>query len=195
MNIIFVKFGTKYNADHVNALHDQLKIFLDGKYYCYTDNPNGVGIECVVPIKKPTLNGVWNKLAILSDEMPWNGDCVLFDLDSKVNFDPSPFLEWNDILTILNDYSKKDFTWKKHAYDTRYNSSIMSWKSGTTDHIWKHFLSNHDYFRRKYAGIDRFIWNEKIKVNNFKDGIYNSIANPYHNPCPIDTWDNLEFKI
>ena len=196
MNIVFVKVGTKYNHKHVNALISQLKpFFSQARFVCYTDDASSVECECIPTFAKPVLPKWWNKLALFSEEIGLQGKCVFFDLDSKINFDPTPFLKFSNKLTVMNDYSKKDKVFSPHAFDTYINSSLMCWTAGEQTHIWKHFLSNRDYFLRKYVGIDRFIWNEKLAFETFEDGTVNSVANPFHKPCPIDTWDNLEFVI
>ena len=196
LNVVFVKFGTKYDHYHVNSLVHQLRpYFQKDRFVCYTDNPTSVECECLKPLEKPTLKAWWNKLALFSEEIDLQGECVFFDLDCKINFDPKPFLRFTKNLVVMRDYSKEGIQFKPHAYDTHINSSMMCWRAGEQTHIWKLFLSNKDYFLRKYKGIDRFIWNEDIDIDVFRDGTVNSVKNPWKEKCPVDTWDNLEFSL
>jgi hypothetical protein len=194
-NVIFVKHGKKYTADHVNRLADQLfKYYPNANFYCYTENPEGVNIMTIPIFKRPTLRFWWNKLAMFSRDFPVEGKCLYFDLDMDIKEDPSSFINW-DGLTILNAYWKSNFYMSKHAFDVRINSSIITWTASEQAHVWEHFITNKDYFMRKYTGIDRFLVHEKFKFNTFKDGISNSVANPLGYEAPIDMYNGLEYEL
>lgn len=194
-NIIFVKHGDKYTADHVNRLYKQLKeYFPNANYLCYTDDSDGVCIPCMPVLSKPTLRFWWNKLAMFSADFPVKGDCLYFDLDMDIKGDPRSFLEW-DGLTILKDYWKDDLYMAPHAYDVHINSSVITWTAGEQTHIWDHFMSNKDYFMRKYAGIDRFLVHENIKFNTFEHGLVNSMANSKVDNAPIDMYNGLKYEL
>ena len=194
-NVIFVKHGNKYNAEHVNRLADQLfKYYPTANFYCYTENSTGVEITTIPVFKKPTLRFWWNKLPMFSEEFPVQGKCLYFDLDMDIKEDFSSFAKC-DGLTVLNAYWKKDFYMDRHSYDVSINSSIITWVAGEQSHIWKHFLSNKDYFTRKYSGIDRFLIHEGFELNRFEDGIVNSIANPLNRSTPIDMYNGLNYEL
>ena len=91
-NIIFVKHGTKYNAEHVNRLRDQLMEYYKCAYMCYTDDPIGVEIETIPCFEKPTLKYWWNKLAMFSKDFPVKGKCLFFDLDMDIQSDQTDFI-------------------------------------------------------------------------------------------------------
>jgi len=195
LNIIFVKHGDKYNYEHVNRLTEQLvKYFPLAKFYCYTDDTYGVAIPCIPVFEKPKLKYWWNKLAMFSKDFPVEGKCLYFDLDMDIKRDPSEFITW-DGLTILKDYWKDDLYMAPHAYDVHINSSVITWTAGQQHDVWEHFLSNKDYFMRKYPGIDRFLVHEKIPHNTFKNGIVNSIANPAEWDAPIDMYNGLKYEL
>jgi len=194
-NIIFVKHGDKYSSGHVNKLADQLfKYYPTANFYCYTDDSSGVQITTIPVFKKPTLRFWWNKLAMFSKDFPVQGKCLYFDLDMDIREDFTHLIKW-DGLTILRDYWKDDKYLPKHAYNVRINSSIITWTAGEQDHVWEHFLSNKDYFMRKYVGIDRFIVHENIPHNTFDVGIVNSIADPYNGKAPIDMYNGIEYNV
>jgi len=195
-NIIFVKHGDKYSAKHVNRLVEQLLDYYPrANYYCYTDEPEGVMIECIPVFKKPTLRLWWNKLAMFSKDFPVNGTCLYFDLDMDIKGDPSGFINNYDGLTVLRDYWKDDLYMAPHAYDVHINSSVITWTAGELFGVWDHFMSNRDYFMRKYAGIDRFLVHEKIKHNTFAHGLVNSVANPFGVETPIDMYNGIDYEL
>jgi hypothetical protein len=43
-NVVTVKFGTKYSADFVNKIYNDLVALTKAefKFYCYTDDPAGI---------------------------------------------------------------------------------------------------------------------------------------------------------
>jgi hypothetical protein len=164
---------------------------------CYTDDPVGVNIICMPVLTKPTLRFWWNKLAMFSEDFTVAGivgKCLYFDLDMDIKEDPSNFIKW-DGLTILDAYWKKDMYIAPHAYDVSINSSIITWVAGEQDHIWEKFMSNRDYYMRKYPGIDRFLVHEKIKFNTFENGLVNSVANPPNIPAPIDMYNGIIYEL
>lgn len=195
VNIILVKFGTKYSSKHVNKMIEQLEPYVKGKFWCYTDDPVGVNCECIPPIRKPRVKKWWNKIALFSNTMPFEGDCVLFDLDLVVKDDPTPFLTWSKVPTLVSSYHKVGNPKYDSplAFDTYYNSSIITWKAGSVDHIWRHFVSNSDYFTRKYKGIDRWFRWERISVNTFKDGILSNLENPIE--APILSYEGVDYVV
>jgi hypothetical protein len=194
-NIIFVKHGDKYNAEHVNRLRDQLMVYFpSSQYLCYTEDHLGVEIECIPCFKKPQLRFWWNKLAMFSSDFPVRGKCLFFDLDMDIKEDPTSYLKW-DGLTVLNSYWKQDMYMAKHAYDVTINSSIITWTAGEQTHIWDHLLTNKDYYTRKYKGIDRFLIHEGFDINRFDDGIVNSVANPYEGTAPINMYNGINYEL
>ena len=194
-NIIFVKHGDKYNAKHVNRLLEQLHDYYPGvNYYCYTDNPEGVLAECIPCFEKPSLKFWWNKLAMFSKDFPVKGRCLYFDLDMDIKSDPSQYINW-DGLTILDAYWKKDKYMAPHAYDVSINSSIITWVAGEQDHIWEKFMSNRDYYMRKYPGIDRFLVHEQIPFNTFGHGIVSSVANSPVANAPVLMYNGIDYEL
>ena len=195
-NIIFVKHGDKYHSGYVNKLADQLfKYYPTANFYCYTDDSSGVQITTIPIFKKPTLRFWWNKLAMFSKDFPVQGKCLYFDLDMDIKSDPTKWIANYDGLNIINAYWKKDLYMAPHAYDVKINSSIITWTAGKQSHIWEKFLTNKDYFMRKYPGIDRFLVHEKIGFNTFQDGIVNSVANPSSTSSPIDMYNGLKYEL
>ncbi len=131
---------------------------------------------------------------MFSKDFPVEGKCLYFDLDMDIKSDPTPWLQW-DGLTILKDYHKDDLYMAKHAYDVYINSSVITFTAGEQTHVWDHFMSNKDYFMRKYKGIDRFMVHEKVALNTFKPGLVNSIINPLGSEAPIDMYNGLKYEL
>jgi hypothetical protein len=190
-NVIFVKTGNKYLGKHVNFLYDKLKD--NCKVYCYTDNQDGLhpDINIIPRFKDCLVNGVWNKLSLFRPDFPLKGRLLYFDLDVSLNYDYiEPFQA--DDLTVLHN-GGRDIN--SHNYDTPINSSVMGFKQENTHHIWESFYGGglHDYYTRKYVGIDRFIQNEKIDINFFSKELFNSHVYENTKKANITTFESFDY--
>lgn len=177
MNIILLKHGDKYSAADVNNQAQSLKKYTDHDIFCFTEDPKDVIIKTVAIPLKPKLSKWWNKMSLFRDDFPITGKCILFDLDVEIKSNPFTYVEnidW-DYPTFMHDYWKKDLYHKKHAFDTELNSSVLAWTTGNHTKVWDLFSSNIDYHTRKYRGIDRFFWNEKLEWKTFDERIHESV--------------------
>ena len=204
MNIVFVKWGTKYTTKHVNKLvHDLYDPSLN--FYCYTDNPEGID-SCVdiIPIpKKPVLKKWWNKLAMFSKDFPLSGKTMFFDLDVRINSNPIEHIthvDWN-ALTVVGAWHKMGnevFT-RPQNYDVTMHSSVITWDADNPDihEIWDHFNTGQmDYYLRKYKGIDRFIVHEDFEYELFPEEMTRSEKyEPDIEERPITTFEELEYEV
>ena len=206
-NIICVKFGNKYTSDFVNKLymdlvcHDPINKF---NFFCYTDNPEGINdsINIINPIG-PTLKGVWNKLALFSEEFPIQGENIYLDLDVFIANDITAWAGWFDWdkLSIVHapwKDNKKRYG-RLSSYDVTHHSSVMVWKDNV-HHIWKHFNSGlRDYYMRKYQGIDRFLAHEDIEVgylpNNFTMSKKHQKREQYEFDPAIITYEEIDVQL
>jgi len=99
------------------------------------------------------------------------GKCLYFDLDIEINGNID-WLVWNeedfDRLTLINSMSWVDpklmsterFTFRNNTF---INSSVMRW--GDSYKIFERFMEKRDLYIRLYSGIDRFIFNERNRIN------------------------------
>ena len=173
MNVIFVKWGTKYSSDDVNALYNNL-IEYNSKYsyHCYTDNPEGLNenINVIWIPSYPRLKKCWNKLRMFAPEFPLEGKCMFFDIDTTIQNDPFKVLDQVDFnkLTILDCPWKSDPIYNRATnYDVRIASGVITWTGGNHTEMWESFMANKDYYLRKYKGIDRYIAHEGYSYNTF----------------------------
>tara|TARA_B100001059_G_scaffold13892_1_gene11234 strand:- start:711 stop:1337 length:627 start_codon:yes stop_codon:yes gene_type:complete len=192
MNIITVKFGTKYGPEFVNKIYNDIKdqLKLD-KFYCYTDDSYGLdeGIEVIPDQGRPTLKVWWNKLRMFDRNFPLSGDILFLDLDTKVQ-DPKKLLEISSQnLTFINCHWKQGKLYNRLSnYDVKMNSSMIAWNAddSSVHKIWDHFNTGfRDYYLRKYKGIDRFIVHEDFDYETFPNTYIQS--KKYHPDINYDT--------
>ena len=211
MNIIFVKWGTKYSSDDVNFLYHSiinsvgLCYPLNQKFFCYTDNPSGLNkdIQTIDILKDPPLRGIWNKLRMFEKDFPLTGKTIYMDLDVYVRIKFNPKELWDSVvdwdnLTMVDSWFKKDFipVTRKHHLDVTVNSSLLAWDADNPKihNIWEHFNSTkRDYFLRKYVGIDRYIIHEGFKINTFPRELIQSWYNDKNGKAPIVTFEEVDY--
>jgi hypothetical protein len=104
MNVIFVKWGTKYSSEDVNTLYNNLKKYNNKHtYYCYTDNSEGLDkhIDVIWIPSSPRLKKWWNKLRMFAQEFPLEGKCMFFDIDTVVMNNPFKVLDQIDFIQFI----------------------------------------------------------------------------------------------
>ena len=204
MNIIFVKWGTKYTHEHVNKLFNSLK-HIDADFFCYTENSQGIdkNVDIISIPKKPALKKWWNKLAMFSNEFPLQGNTLFFDLDVDIVGDLDKFISYIDwgVLSVVGAWHKmgNEVYSRPQNYDVDMHSSVMTWNSDNpyVHRIWNHFNTGQmDYYLRKYKGIDRFIVHEGFGYQLFNQEFIQSAANePDVTGRPIITYEDMEYVI
>ncbi len=176
MNIIFVKWGTKYSSEDVNILFESIFEYDNGdnEYFCYTENPVGLHPTIkIIPIPtKPALKVWWNKLKMFDKDFPLSGPTLYFDIDTKVVNDPFKMEIDFGVLTIINCHWKNSKIYDRPTnYDVRVNSSLIAWNADNSrlKEIWEWFNNSgqRDYFLRKYVGIDRYLVHEEFEHQTF----------------------------
>jgi len=171
MNIICVKFGTKYSSEFVNKLFTDLNRC--NNFYCYTDDSNGLdkGITVIPDMGRPTLKVWWNKLRMFDKNFPLSGKTLFLDLDVKINNLPKHLnVCWNKITFIDSHWKQGKLYDRLCNYDVKMNSSMITWNADDPEvhKIWDHFNTGfRDYYLRKYIGIDRFIVHEDFEYDTF----------------------------
>ena len=200
MNIIFVKWGTKYSSEDVNTLYKSL-VREDFDYYCYTDDPSDIDPNInIIPIpKKPALKVWWNKLYMFNKDFPLTGKTIFFDLDVYIRSDPWVILEsinWQKLTLVDCSYKTHVVDSRKHHFDVKINSSVAAWNAdaGRIHSIWdKFYTSQKDYYLRKYAGIDRFIVHEEFHYDVFPSDLIQSYKYSYNWKAPIVTFEEVDY--
>lgn len=200
MNVIFVKWGTKYSSEDVNTLYKSL-VREDFDYYCYTDDPSGIDSNInIIPIpSKPALKVWWNKLYMFNKDFPLKGKTIFFDLDVYIRSDPWIILDsidWYGLTLVDCSYKTHVINDRKHHFDVKINSSVAAWNAdaGYIHSIWDKFYTDQkDYYLRKYAGIDRFIVHEGFHYKVFPSDLIQSYKYSYNWKAPIVTFEEVDY--
>lgn len=182
INIVCVKYGTKYTNEDVTRLYKMVEknLSLPFSFYCLsdTDIPD---IQTIPLDMSLDLETYWWKMCLFN--LDWNTPTVYFDLDIIIQ---------NNFDYIIQDY--KD---KIHCIDVRdtgahmvndqyagcimtvplchINSSVMLFTPAHHKDIYEQFIKNIDYNIITYFGVDRFIGNlfeKKLERLQFRKDYY-----------------------
>jgi hypothetical protein len=181
MNIVCMKWGTKYSAGHVNMLRAMLgrHLLLPHQLVCITDDPSGIeaGVR-TIPIWPflEELPGCWRRLYLFSESM---GDLLgerfaSIDLDCVICGDVSHIFSRTEPF-IINSY-------QGHAdkiISQRYNGSLFLMDAGARTKVWSDFTRNVPALIKNAPGLVgtdqawiRVILGADEAIFGMKDGIY-----------------------
>jgi hypothetical protein len=135
VNVVCLKWGTKYPAEYVNRLYRMVKthLTLPFRFVCLTDSSDGIdaGIEVKPLLIDPDLKGWWYKLQLFKPELyDLSGSTIFLDLDVVIvsNID--------DLFT----YNAQQFCIIKDLQAGKiYNSSVFRFDVGAHTDIWQGF--------------------------------------------------------
>ena len=162
LNLIVVKWGTLYNAEHVINLYEGAKRYTNVpfNFYVLTDNtadlPQNLGWRF---IKLPEYNvprnrGWWYKMEIFNQQYELTGKNLYVDLDVIIIKDLKIF--WD--LIIADDlYICRDFNRQFLPSYQACNSSIMGWKNSSFDYVFRKFTLNATESMKRYRGDQDYI--------------------------------------
>ena len=116
VNIICMKWGTRYGPHYVNRLYNGVKKHLNIPYrfICFTDDATGLdqGVESfpLPEITIPEQHSVspWRKLSLFSKQLgDLSGKALFLDLDVIIVDSLDEFFDFSDRFTIIENWTQK----------------------------------------------------------------------------------------
>ena len=99
LNVVCVKWGTKFSHEYVNRLHSavQRNLPVPHRFVCFTDDDRWIdnNIE-TMPIPRDDLKSCWNKLALFSDTLKLTGVMLYLDLDNLITGPLEPLFRYRE---------------------------------------------------------------------------------------------------
>ena len=205
ISIYTVKWGTKYNVDHVNKILEQCRehITTDFDFYCLTEHTIGLHSDVIV-IPFPEDNYYekwWNKLYLFDKQVvSQRGEKLFLDLDIVIqnNIDCIVDHDPEDGLTFVRTHwhnmkkMKRDTQDIPRAY-TDLNSSVLRWNDRLgIDKITKFVTDYPDQMFFHYRGLDNLFGHQRdrlLKIDFFPSGWVYSYNYGYM--WPIDTREQI----
>lgn len=134
LNIVCVKHGDLYSSDYVNILFDMVRRNLfegkQGKFICFTDDPEYLDEGIEVRSLPGNLTGWWNKLYLFKKDLFPEGDrIVYFDLDTVIVGGLDHIVNYDGDFAILRDFYRP----------LGLQSSVMAWKANHCSEWWDEY--------------------------------------------------------
>lgn len=149
INIVCLKWGTKYSSEDVNKLFFMVKnnLSIDFKFFCITDDSSQLDSDILpLPIYDNSLEGWWHKLTILRKDLyDLQGTVLFLDLDVVItgSLDEIVSFEAGHVIAAT-DYGKCKWG--------QINSSVLRFEVGQLDYVWQAFLLNKDWATQNMHG-------------------------------------------
>lgn len=161
-NLIVVKWGSLYNAEHVINLYEGAKRYtsVPFNFYVFTDDssdlPKDKGWHFIKlsEYNVPRNRGWWYKMEIFNQQNNLIGKNLYIDLDVIIIKDLKIF--WDLIITD-SLYICRDFNRQFLPTYQACNSSVMGWTSNSFDHIFRKFTINANENMKKYRGDQDYL--------------------------------------
>ena len=161
--VLCLKHGDKYSSQYVNTLYSMVKrnLTIPFTFACLTDNRQGIDKDILCLDLPKDLTGWWCKPYMYSNELPLNGTILYMDLDVVISGN----------LNKLFDYEPgkwcviRDFTRAMQPNWQKYNSSVIRFKRGQLDHVWRDFYKDPNKVIKGHFGDQDWLWTATNKAN------------------------------
>lgn len=182
-NVLCVKWGDKFSAEHVNRLYRmvQKNTSVPFSFYCLTEDPTG--LECsVIPLPNLQLEKWWWKICLFQNNIVQGKTNLYFDLDVVIqnNID--------DLFNVSKKLKLIDFSHLDVDTPLPINSSIMAWENNSLQWIYDKFIQDKDYYTKYYSGLDTFLLHDIQDFTGWDDTVYYSRIKGNYSDKPNDGW-------
>jgi hypothetical protein len=144
INIVCLKWGSKYGPEYVNRLYAGVKrnTTVPFRFWCFTDDASDIVPEVTtVPLPyADRLDSWWNKLNLFSRDLPIiPGNWIFYiDLDTLIVDNIDEMLTMRPPkMVVLRDFYQGIV---KSA--NLVGSGLMLWRHGRHNHVWDKFITN-----------------------------------------------------
>lgn len=155
VTVVCVKYGTKYDAEYVNILHDALRrnSSVNWRFVCFTDDASGLD-EAIGVRMLPSLNwqGWWYKAYLFSQETGLSGRVLYIDLDTVVNGDVDALFQFSGRFGVLSSQKMSNENYRQGV-----NTSVMLWTAGDLQGIYDLLLARYDDITRVLHKFDHWV--------------------------------------
>jgi len=188
INIVCVKYGTKYDHTYPNRLYQMVKYNCSFPFifYCMTDNTDYLNpyIETININKSYDLDSYWWKLTIFDNIYAFDAPTIFFDLDvilqNNIDYFFTELYDPEKItIPFIGAYPRELDAYPDSP--TEVNSSIMIFKPSKMISVKEDFLDDVDFNIIKYRGVCRYLWanhQDKFKFLDWGKDYYMCFKRP-----------------
>ncbi len=156
VNVICMKWGTKYGSNYVNILHSMVRRHLTRpfRFVCLTDDASGLddSIDSFPLVDLDIPNGPergWDKLTTFTSPLyDLSGQALFLDLDVVLVDNIDCFFDHEAEFPIIKDWVKTDVTG---------NSSVYRFTVNAHADILENFRENHEAVRKQVRNEQEYL--------------------------------------
>lgn len=165
VNVICMKWGTKYGPEYVNRLYAMVarNLSLPFRFVCLTDDATGLNENIqtfAIPSLGLDLNGPergWNKLVTFQERLyDLSGRALFLDLDLIITASINDFFELPGSVIIIKDWLKRDGTG---------NSSVYRFTIGEHSDVLADFKADFAAVKRQFRNEQEYLSAALLKKN------------------------------
>ena len=182
INIVCVKYGTKYDHTWVNRLYKMVKknCSLPFIFYCMTDNTDYLDayIETIDIDHSLELDSFWWKLTIFNNIYAFDAPTIFLDLDviiqNNIDYYMTELFDEHKLTipyigVVQSVLENNVYMEDAYPHPAGVNSSIMIFRPSKMKLILDNFMSDMDYNILKYRGVCRYLWSEHQDIFSFME--------------------------
>ena len=156
INIVCMKWGTKFGPQYVNRLYKMVEknLTLKHRFICFTDDATGIdaGVE-IMPLPQVIFEDGpergWRKLGILSSSLgDLKGQALFLDLDILILRNIDDFFKVDGEFLIIKDWDFKNYVG---------NSSVFRFDIGKHADVLKYFEENRFQIRKQFRNEQAYL--------------------------------------
>lgn len=160
VNVLCMKWGTKYPADYVNRLYSMVARNLNRpfRFVCLTEDAQGFSPEIEsfpLPQLKVTLDGPergWNKLGVFAENLyNLKGKVLCLDLDLIITGGLDDLFDYPGEVLIIKDWIKKDGTGNSSVYrfEVGAHPEVLAEFEASFEHVKQYHRNEQEYLSAK----------------------------------------------
>lgn len=161
VNVICMKWGTKFGPEFVNRLHSMVcrHLHRPHRFICFTDDPTGLTPEGIETFPLPPMDlppgkeRGWRKLSTFQSPLyDLTGPTLFLDVDLVIVDNIDAFFDHPGEFCIIKDWGRP---WRITG-----NSSVYRFEAGTRPEIYADFMANIDQVKREVRNEQEYLTRE-----------------------------------
>jgi hypothetical protein len=166
VNVICMKWGTKYTFTDVNILHSMVSrhLTIPHRFICLTDDKSGINeaIECfdmpLIEVPKEKDVSPWRKLGMFSKEIgDLQGKAMFLDLDIVIVDNIDCFFTFSDKFTIIENWTQKGRgigNSSVYCFNIGEHVEVLDYYNQNTVEVTNRYSNEQIYLSLKIGNID-----------------------------------------
>ena len=163
--VLCLKHGPKYSSQYVNTLYSMVKrnLTIPFTMVCLTDDTKGIDKDILCLDLPKELSGWWCKPYMYSADLPLAQDSTILymDLDVVIANNINKLYEYEqDKWCVIRDFTRAmQPKWQK------YNSSVIRFKKGQLQSVWREFIKDPQKIIKSHFGDQDWLYTSTHKNN------------------------------